>query len=40
MLSKIINDTTSKDIKEREKVKEYNQAPLPNLVQAKQAFMK
>ena len=38
--SKKINELTSKDIKGRERLKEYNQAPLPNLVQAKQAYMK
>jgi len=38
--SKTINNVRCREIKERERTKEYSYPPLPNLVSAKKAYMK
>jgi hypothetical protein len=38
--SKGINDVWHNDIKDRERAKEYTFPPLPNLVNAKKAYLK
>ena len=40
MDSKSINNIRSKEIRDKERVKEYSYPPLPNLVNAKKAFLK
>jgi hypothetical protein len=37
---KLLNHMKSKDVREKEKEKEYNYPPIPNIESAKQAFLK
>jgi hypothetical protein len=37
--SRVINDVSHKDVKDKAKTKEYEYPPLPNLVNAKKAYI-